>query len=178
MSTITETAIVARKVPMRGLLVHAAALRKVPIRGLLQVAAIWFAGMGVAAIAVQPDSVVGFGPPATMISAVVASDGYLLNAGRFYVAARTGPANVRSLYATGLYQTIEVAGVRAADSVTIVFTGVPRLFVGRVNVEGVKDDRLDAALDSATQLQAGTPFSDTKAAQAEPSIKTTLENNG
>jgi outer membrane protein insertion porin family len=86
--------------------------------------------------------------------------------------------SLRSLYATGLYQTIEVAGVRAGDSVTIVFTGVPRLFVGRVNVEGVKDDRLDAALDSATQLQAGTPYSDTRAAQAEPSIKTTLENNG
>ena len=88
MSTITETGIVARKVP---------------IRGLLLVAAIWFAGMGVAAIAVQPDSVVGFGPPATMISAVVASDGSLLNAGRFYVAARTGPSTVRSLYAAGAW---------------------------------------------------------------------------
>jgi outer membrane protein assembly factor BamA len=86
--------------------------------------------------------------------------------------------SLRSLYATGLYQTIEVAGVRAGDSVTIIFSGVPRLFVGRVNVEGVKDDRLDAVLDSATQLQAGTPFSETKAAQAEPSIKATLENNG
>ena len=86
--------------------------------------------------------------------------------------------SLRSLFATGLYQTIEVAGVRAGDSVTIVFTGVPRLFVGRVNVEGVKDDRLDAVLDSATQLQAGTPYSETRAAQAEPAIKTTLENNG
>jgi outer membrane protein insertion porin family len=86
--------------------------------------------------------------------------------------------SLRSLYATGLYQTIEVAGVRAGDSVTIVFTGVPRLFVGRVNVEGVKDERLDAVLDSATQLQAGTPYSGARAAQAEPSIKTTLENNG
>jgi outer membrane protein insertion porin family len=86
--------------------------------------------------------------------------------------------SLRSLYATGLYQTIEVAGVRAGDSVTIVFTGVPRLFVGRVNVEGVKDDRLDAALDSATQLQAGTPYSEARSALAEPSIKTALENNG
>jgi outer membrane protein assembly factor BamA len=86
--------------------------------------------------------------------------------------------SLRSLYATGLYQTIEVAGVRAGDSVTIVFTGVPRLFVGRVNVEGVKDERLDAVLDSATQLQPGTPYSETRTAQAEPSIKTTLENNG
>jgi len=87
-------------------------------------------------------------------------------------------ASVRSLYATGLYQTIEVAGVRAGDSVSLVFSGVPRLFVGRVNVEGVKDDRLDAVLDSATQLLAGTPYSDNRAAQAEPAIKTTLENNG
>jgi outer membrane protein assembly factor BamA len=86
--------------------------------------------------------------------------------------------SLRSLYATGLYQTIEVAGVRAADTVTIIFTGVPRLFVGRVNVEGVKDERLDAVLDSATNLQPGTPYSESRTAQAEPSIKTTLENNG
>jgi hypothetical protein len=77
--------------------------RKVPIAGLLSVAAIWFAGMGVAAITVRPDSVVGFGPPARMISAVVGSDGYLLDAGQFYVAARTGPSTVRSLYAAGAW---------------------------------------------------------------------------
>ena len=65
--------------------------------------------------------------------------------------------SLRSLYATGLYQTIEVAGVRDGNNVSLIFSGVPRLFVGRVNVEGVKDDRLDAVLDSSTQLQAGTP---------------------
>ena len=59
--------------------------------------------MGVAAIAVQPDSVVGFGPPAGMISAIAGSDGYLLDAGQFYVAARTGPSTVRSLYASGAW---------------------------------------------------------------------------
>jgi hypothetical protein len=77
--------------------------RKVPIPGLLLVAAMWFAGMGVAAMAVRPDTVVGFGPPARMISAVVGSDGYLLDAGRFFVAARTGPSTVRSLYAAGAW---------------------------------------------------------------------------
>jgi outer membrane protein insertion porin family len=87
-------------------------------------------------------------------------------------------ASLRSLYATGLYQTIEVAGVRAGNNVSIIFSGVPRLFVGRVNVEGVKDERLDAVLDSATQLQAGTIYSDSKLALAEPDIKATLENNG
>ena len=75
--------------------------RKLPIAGLLMVAVIWFAGMGIAAIVVRPDTVVGFGPPTSMISAVAGSDGYLLDAGQFYVAARTGPSTVRGLSAAG-----------------------------------------------------------------------------
>jgi outer membrane protein insertion porin family len=86
--------------------------------------------------------------------------------------------SLRSLYATGLYQTMEVAGVRAGNDVSIIFTGVPRLFVGRVNVSGVKDDRLDAVLDNATQLQAGTAYSESKAAGAAPAVNTALQNNG
>lgn len=92
MPTITETSTGTRIVT-----------RKLPIAGLLMVAVIWFAGMGIAALAVRPDTVVGFGPPVSMISAVAGSDGYLLEAGRFYVAARTGPSTVRSLYAAGAW---------------------------------------------------------------------------
>jgi|SRR5579864_1553189 len=77
--------------------------RSIPIAGLLAVATIWFAGMAAAAIAVRPDAIVAFGPSATMIPAIAASDGALLNAGRFYVAARTGPATVRNLYAAGAW---------------------------------------------------------------------------
>jgi outer membrane protein insertion porin family len=86
--------------------------------------------------------------------------------------------SLRSLFATGLYQTVEVIGVRAGNDVSIIFSGVPRLFLGRVNVEGVKDDRLDAALDSATQLQSGTAYSETRVAAAQPEISATLQNNG
>jgi hypothetical protein len=71
------------------------------------VATIWFLGMGVAATLVQPDAVIGFGPPAKMIPAVISSDGYLLDAGRFTVAARTGrragQTTVKSLYAAGAW---------------------------------------------------------------------------
>jgi len=77
--------------------------RSVPIRGLLAILAIWFAGMAVAAIAVQPDAVVAFGSPAEMTAAVAGSDGYLLASGRFHVAARTGPSTVRNLYAAGAW---------------------------------------------------------------------------
>ena len=86
--------------------------------------------------------------------------------------------SLRSLYATGLYQTIQIAGVRTGNSVSIIFSGVPRLFVGRVNVDGVKDDRLASVLQSSTQLQAGTPYSESKAEQAGPAVAATLENNG
>ena len=86
--------------------------------------------------------------------------------------------SLRSLYATGLYQTIEVLGVRAGNDVSMTFSGVPRLFVGRVNVEGVKDDRLDAVLDSATQLQSGTAYSENKVTAAQPEISLALKNNG
>ena len=79
------------------------ATRRLPMSGLLVVAVIWFAGMGIAALALRPDTVVGFGPPTNMISAVAGSDGYLLDAGQFYVAARTGPSTVRSLYAAGAW---------------------------------------------------------------------------
>ena len=92
MPTITETSTETRIVT-----------RKLPIAGLLMVAVIWFAGMGIAAIAVRPDTIIGFGPPVSLISAVAGSDGYLLDAGRFYVATRTGPSTVRSLYAAGAW---------------------------------------------------------------------------
>jgi hypothetical protein len=84
--------------------------RRLPIAGLLLVAAIWFAGMGFAATIVRPDAVIGFGPPTSMIAAVAASDGYLLDAGRFYVAARTGPSTVRSLYTSGAWFVWPVIG--------------------------------------------------------------------
>jgi outer membrane protein insertion porin family len=86
--------------------------------------------------------------------------------------------SLRRLYATGLYETIEVAGVRAGNNVSIIFTGVPRLFVGRVAVHGVKDDRLASVLQAATQIQAGTAYSESKAALAEPEVNTALESNG
>jgi hypothetical protein len=74
------------------------------------VAVIWFTGMGVAAMVVRPDAVVAFGAPDRMIPAIVGSDGSPLDAGRFYVAARTGPSTVRSLYAAGAWFVWPVIG--------------------------------------------------------------------
>ena len=84
--------------------------RHVPIAGLIVVAMIWFAGMGVAATVARPDAVVAFGTPQRMMAAIVGSDGSPLDAGRFYVAARTGPSTVRSLYAAGAWFVWPIIG--------------------------------------------------------------------
>ena len=98
----TETASAARIVAGSALSVG-----RLPLGGLLGVATIWFLGMGAAATLVQPDAVIGFGPPTKMIPAVIASDGYLLDAGRFTIMARTGQhagqTTVKSLYAAGAW---------------------------------------------------------------------------
>ena len=86
--------------------------------------------------------------------------------------------SLRRLFATGLYRTIEVAGVRTGNDVALTFSGTPRLFINRVMIDGVKDDRLASVLQSATQLQSGAPFSEDKATRAIPAIDATLQNNG
>ncbi|XUM23093.1 hypothetical protein ACRAVF_06670 [Bradyrhizobium oligotrophicum S58] len=77
--------------------------RALPLKGVLAVALVWFAGMAAMALVIKPDAVVVFGPSDRMISAIVASDGALLDAGRFHIAAKTGAATVGSLYAAGAW---------------------------------------------------------------------------
>ena len=78
-------------------------MRRMPIAGLLAVLAIWFTGMGLAALALRPDAIVAFGPPPPLAAAIAGSDGALLGAGHFSITARTGPSTVRSLYAAGAW---------------------------------------------------------------------------
>jgi outer membrane protein insertion porin family len=86
--------------------------------------------------------------------------------------------SLRQLYTTGLYETIEVAGVRNGDEVSIVFSGVPRLFFRRVNITGVGSDRLKAVLQSTTQVRAGNSYSMGRVDQADSNVARTLEDNG
>jgi len=84
--------------------------RALPLTGLAAVAATWFAGMAGMALVIKPDAIVAFGPPDRMIAAVISSDGALLDAGRFHVAARTGVATVGGLYAAGAWLVWPVIG--------------------------------------------------------------------
>lgn len=86
--------------------------------------------------------------------------------------------SLRRLYATGLYKTIEVEGVRSGNQVSIIFNGAPTFFVGRVTVTGIKSERLSSQLQRSTRLNAGTPYSENKAEHADDLLNRTLEENG
>jgi outer membrane protein insertion porin family len=86
--------------------------------------------------------------------------------------------SLRRLYITGLYQTIQVSGIRSGNDVAIIFSGVPRLFIRRVNINGVNNERLSSVLQSSTEIQAGTSFTPAKMTQANTSIESALESNG
>lgn len=92
------------------------------------------------------------------------------------------PAKVRAatrrLFLTGRYRDIQVRSVPGPDGVTIVFAGVPRFFVGRILIDGVKSERLASILEYATGLQPGLPFLESAIAAGEAGVKQSLAQSG
>ncbi len=86
--------------------------------------------------------------------------------------------SLRRLYATGLYQNIQVDGLRTDGGLVVVFTGTPKLFLGTTRIFGVKNDQLDTQLLASTRLNPGTSYSSTKVDQSEGTLKDTLQSNG
>ena len=87
-------------------------------------------------------------------------------------------ASVRRLFVSGRYRDISVRGVRQGDAVTLIFTGVPRYYVGRVTIDGVKNDRLASLLQFATKLSPGTAFNESQIAAGAEGVKEMLQQQG
>jgi outer membrane protein insertion porin family len=86
--------------------------------------------------------------------------------------------SLRRLYETRLYKTIEVEGLRHGNAVTIIFTGAPNVFIGRVTVNGVNNERLAGVLERSTRMNAGMIFTDSKLLQAQTLLQQSLAENG
>ncbi len=87
-------------------------------------------------------------------------------------------ASLRQIYATGLFEKVEVAGQRNGDGVTLIFRGTPRMFIGVVTVEGAKGATINTQLQRASRLNTGTRFTDAKMKQALEQMKFVLTENG
>jgi outer membrane protein assembly complex protein YaeT len=86
--------------------------------------------------------------------------------------------SLRQLFATGLFETIQVEATRLEDGVALVFRGTPRTFIGTVSVDGAKGATLNTQLQRASQLAAGTRFTQAKLSQALEQMQQTLAQNG
>lgn len=86
--------------------------------------------------------------------------------------------SLRQLYATGLYETIQVEGVRGPDGIDLIFNGSPRNFIGTVDVYGAKGATLNTQLQRASQLVPGTRFTQAKLSSAIQQMRQTLAENG
>jgi outer membrane protein assembly complex protein YaeT len=86
--------------------------------------------------------------------------------------------SLRQLYATGLFETIEVEGKRRQDGLALVFRGNPRTFIGIVSVDGAKGANVNTQLQRACQLDPGTRFTQAKLSLALEQMRSTLALNG
>ena len=86
--------------------------------------------------------------------------------------------SIRRLFASGRYRTIGVSGIRNGNSVTLIFSGPARFYIGRVQIDGVKDDRLASLLEYTTNLNPGTAYTAAEVTAATELVKQTLAQNG
>jgi outer membrane protein assembly complex protein YaeT len=86
--------------------------------------------------------------------------------------------SLRQLFATGLYENIQVEASNLGDGVALVFRGTPRAFIGTVSVDGAKGATINTQLERASQLTAGTRFTPAKLNQAVDEMRRTLADNG
>lgn len=87
-------------------------------------------------------------------------------------------ASLRRLYATGLYDTIDVAAEHESGGVALIFEGRPRMFIGIVGVDGAKGPSANTQLERAAELTPGTQFTQAKLAKALEQMRQTLAANG
>lgn len=87
-------------------------------------------------------------------------------------------SSLRQLYATGLYETLEVAGTSDRSSVDLIFRGTPATFIGTVSVDGAAGATMNTQLERACQLEAGTRLTQAKMVRAVQQMRATLEENG
>jgi outer membrane protein insertion porin family len=86
--------------------------------------------------------------------------------------------SLRQLYATGLFDNVQVDGSREGDGVALVFLGTPRSFIGTVSVDGAKGATVNTQLERASRLVAGTRFTQARLTRALTLMRQTLAENG
>jgi len=87
-------------------------------------------------------------------------------------------ASLRQLFSTGLFENIQVAATPERDGVALVFSGLPRAFIGTITVDGAKGASINTQLERASRLSPGTRYTQAKLDQALEQMRQALAENG
>ncbi len=94
------------------------------------------------------------------------------------LSAENVKQSLHQLYATGLYRDILAEGVEQDGQVSVVFRGIPQLFLRRLIVRGMKQELLAAQIQRATRLELGAPFTSNDLKKATANLKESLQRYG
>ena len=86
--------------------------------------------------------------------------------------------DLRLLFGTGLFDTIEATAAQDGDGVALTFRGAARAFIGRVTVDGARGATLNTQLERTGRLNAGTRYSDARMQQALDQMRQLMASNG
>ena len=87
-------------------------------------------------------------------------------------------ADLEHLFNSGRYRDISLSAERAGGGITLIYAGVPRYYIGRVEISGVDSERLASLLEFATKLDPGRPYTETDVPAALNGVKESLAENG
>ncbi len=86
--------------------------------------------------------------------------------------------SLRTVYGSGLFETVAVKGEREGDGVALIFQGTARSFIGTVSVYGARGATINTQLQRASRLGAGTRFSQAGLDQGVVRMRQVLADNG
>jgi len=88
----------------------------------------------------------------------------------------------RRLFASGRYRNIAVrvepTGSSQDSPLILIFSGIARFYVGRVQILGVKEDRLTSLLQYGSKLNPGAAYANADATNGIDALKLVLAQNG
>lgn len=86
--------------------------------------------------------------------------------------------SLRTVYGSGLFETVDAVGEREGDGVALVFKGTARTFIGTVSVYGARGATINTQLQRASRLLPGTRFTQAGLDQAVERMRQVLADNG
>ena len=87
-------------------------------------------------------------------------------------------ADEHRLFGSGRFRDLSVSVVRTDAGLQLIYVGVPRYYIGRVDIAGISSERLSSVLQFATKLDPGMPYTETDVPSALDGVKESLATNG